>query len=300
MENFNYDSSSAPNEAGPKQLRLEKAHLDSRIVAYFIDHFIIAQVYVVLTLIVIAGGLSVVLLFIAFPLLPCMKDIVNGQSPGKYLLGMVVRDSANQSEKPSASRLFLRNIFVFMLPIEFLILIFSQTRTKLGDSLAGTDVYYLRRGTPLPSKDRLAGAGTYYVRSRGTPLLSKDRLAGADAYMAPARPIRSKAIKIVVTVVLIFVLFAVFIALLAETATRNTPAFRAAIYYIETHQEVRDIVGDITRHRLVSGTHVSGAGRGFADYNILVIGSQGRTRVHIQLERVSGREWKTIDFSIGG
>lgn len=78
-----------------------------------------------------------------------VKDIHKGSSPGKKAIGLVVRDSENSGSIPKAHRLIIRNVTIFIWPVEFLLLLF--TKRKLGDRLAGTQVIQL---TKLSHEDR--------------------------------------------------------------------------------------------------------------------------------------------------
>jgi len=85
------------------------------------------------------------LLMLAAFLVYGLKDIIRGQSLGKFLLGIAVRNRADTLEVPSAAKLFLRNVFGFLWPIDFFILVASADKTKIGDKLAGTDVYRISK-----------------------------------------------------------------------------------------------------------------------------------------------------------
>ena len=132
-------------------LALKKASTASRLGAFIIDHVIITFILVAPSIFIIFGGMNSEpygLFVIVFPSIMivaffayCLKDTVNGQSIGKRALGIAVRDRADTLQVPSVGRLFLRNILVFLWPIEFLVYVFSAEQTKIGDKLAGTDVY---------------------------------------------------------------------------------------------------------------------------------------------------------------
>ncbi|MCL2674276.1 MAG: RDD family protein [Defluviitaleaceae bacterium] len=133
---------------------LEKATLWYRIGAFLVDHTIIAVVLTVLfmpffpgdTVADYNGWLATFSIFmLAGVIVYGLKDVVRGQSFGKYILGLAVRDSDNASEVPSIPRLFMRNIFTFVWPVEFIILACSSSKTKLGDRLAGTNVYRISK-----------------------------------------------------------------------------------------------------------------------------------------------------------
>lgn len=147
MDNFD---DIATNNDGASQIELEIAGIGMRIGAFIIDHIIIVAVLVcpsiIFTFIHIQSDPAEVwtifsaLMLMAF-LVYCLKDIINGASLGKRALGLTVRSNLDTSEVPSVPKLFLRNILTFVWPIEFLVLVCGAKKTKLGDQIAGTNVY---------------------------------------------------------------------------------------------------------------------------------------------------------------
>ena len=139
----------------------KQADIGSRIGAFFIDHIIISMVVVVPWINSISTGIttfsylrrSIIVVTLIGLVVHSLKDIIKGASIGKRILGLAVRNSSNPSEVPPVSKLILRNIFMLLWPIEFLVLIFSTK--KLGDRIAGTDVYSLRR--------KVEDIGTRYI-----------------------------------------------------------------------------------------------------------------------------------------
>jgi len=137
---------------------LEKASLGLRIGAFLIDHIILTAVLIVpFILFAIRAAetdyheffsMLLMLMLVAFVVYG-LRDIVNGQSYGKYMLGIAVRDVDNALEVPSIMRLFLRNIFNFIWPVEFIILACSPSKTKFGDRIAETNVYRVSRKPKL-------------------------------------------------------------------------------------------------------------------------------------------------------
>ena len=122
---------------------LKRASTWARFWAFLIDHIIIIT-FVLLPFFLISpffsGAIFVAVLLASF-LLYAVKDMVKGQSPGKIILGIAVREQVDPTVTPSLSKLFVRNLFSFLWMIDFFILIF--TKTKIGDKLAKTDVYVL-------------------------------------------------------------------------------------------------------------------------------------------------------------
>ncbi|PWG06162.1 RDD family protein [Polaribacter aquimarinus] len=127
---------------------LEKEHILSskkrRIAAFLIDHF---------TFIFLIIGIMFLLLGTGFmdennfnnltnKMLPTMligfliyfaKDSIKGISPGKWVMGIMVRDENNLNRAPSFGKLFFRNLFLIIWPVEFILLVSSQEKKRLGD-----------------------------------------------------------------------------------------------------------------------------------------------------------------------
>ena len=136
------------------QLEPKKADLGMRIGAFIIDHIIIVVVLLAPFLIFIFRNTQddPAKIFRMFPILMvvaffvyCLKDCVNGASIGKRVMGLAVRNSLDISVTPPISKLFVRNILTFIWPIEFLVIICSANKTKIGDKIAHTDVFRSER-----------------------------------------------------------------------------------------------------------------------------------------------------------
>ncbi len=146
------------NKEGASKAELETAGIGMRIGAFIIDHFIIVGVLVCPSLIFTfshiqrdpakAWTMLPVIMLMSF-LVYFLKDIINGASLGKRALGLTVRSKFDTSEVPSVSKLFLRNILTFVWPIEFLVLVCGAKKTKLGDQIAGTNVYRVSKKPQL-------------------------------------------------------------------------------------------------------------------------------------------------------
>ncbi|MGI9592165.1 MAG: cytochrome c oxidase assembly factor Coa1 family protein [Myxococcota bacterium] len=84
------------------------------------------------------------------------KDLIGGQSIGRAIFAIAVRDAEDPTQTPSAGRLIRRNLFLPIWPVELLALTTSATRQRIGDRLAGTCV--VRVSSPLRPR-LLAGVG---------------------------------------------------------------------------------------------------------------------------------------------
>lgn len=126
----------------------EKADLFRRISAFVIDHFIIVYITLIPFFIkfneivnqpVIMFDLFYKFMILAF-LLYILKDSVRGKSLGKWLVGIKVSEDTNFNKIPSIYRLILRNILIIIWPVEFIVLLVSKDKRRIGDKLAKTDV----------------------------------------------------------------------------------------------------------------------------------------------------------------
>lgn len=122
-----------------------------RIVAYLIDHLVMSVLAVGIIFLLLGPdfinndniaqiGQHVFSVMFITLLIYMAKDCIDGVSIGKWVMGIRVRDEKNASEIPSIGRLFLRNISVIIWPVEFLILISSTDKKRLGDKFANTIV----------------------------------------------------------------------------------------------------------------------------------------------------------------
>ena len=122
-----------------------------RIAAFVIDHFVMTFLMVAMVFVALGpdfmdndnmGKMPTVMLAVMLPgfLLYFAKDSVKGISVGKWIMGIMVRDASNHDEVPSFGRLFLRNLFVIIWPVEFIVLASSPERKRLGDKTAKTVV----------------------------------------------------------------------------------------------------------------------------------------------------------------
>jgi len=85
-------------------------------------------------------GLKILMLFPFIFIVYCFKDCLYGISPGKYVVGIAVRDKDDYLKTPNVFHLFLRNILLIIWPLEILMLILSKKKQRLGDIIAKTIV----------------------------------------------------------------------------------------------------------------------------------------------------------------
>lgn len=80
-----------------------------------------------------------ILMLVAFVAYAC-KDLFGGRSIGKRILGLYTRDYFYPDELPKLYRLIVRNLLVFIWPVEYIVLSRDKEGKRLGDKLAKTIV----------------------------------------------------------------------------------------------------------------------------------------------------------------
>ncbi|WP_296385897.1 RDD family protein [Winogradskyella sp.] len=163
-----------------------------RISAYFIDHF--AMTFLIVAIVFLSLGTDFMnennFSNLASRMLPTMliglilyfsKDTIKGISIGKWIMGIMIRDVENPSEVPSFSRLFLRNIFMIIWPVEFIVLAASQEKKRLGDNIAKT-IVVKNPNKPTKSPRIIALAGVGLIFFVFTFLFAGAAMKNSDAY----------------------------------------------------------------------------------------------------------------------
>lgn len=158
------------------ELTFLKSSRKRRIAAFIIDHFVMT--FLMVSIVFIALGpnfmdgnnpskMMTTMLFVMIPgfILYFAKDSLKGISAGKWIMGIMVRDENDQNEIPSFGRLFLRNLFIIIWPVEFIVLAINDRKKRLGDKVAKTVVVKNpNKPTKLPRILALIGVGiTFFV-----------------------------------------------------------------------------------------------------------------------------------------
>jgi len=160
-----------------------------RIAAFIIDHFVLVFLIVsiafrIIDLIVIdENNIGQAMMRMSIAMLPgfllyTAKDSIKGMSLGKWVMGIMVRDAENPDKVPSFGRLFLRNAFLTILPIELIILLSSGEKKRLGDKAAKAIVI---RNPNKPARF-LRVVALVGVLVGGVFLFAVSGLKGGDAY----------------------------------------------------------------------------------------------------------------------
>jgi len=146
------------------------ATFGERVIAFVIDYFVVMGIYLTLFVsltfnIFQPEGLILIYIIIGFVILyTVIKDIPGGRSIGKNRLNLEIRANENESESPQMYRLFLRNVFLLLLPLELIISLLTPSRRRLGDILTNTRVVKIK------SSEKFNGNYTKeYLDPRGYP-----------------------------------------------------------------------------------------------------------------------------------
>ena len=326
------------NYQAPQPL-LKKATVWQRLGAFLVDHFILTAVTAVLyafvsTIFMLLGLrnpdiseeiwiLLVALFFIVIIFFVYgLRDVYKGQSVGKLALGIGVRELTDNFAVPPVSKLFLRQIFSFMWPVEFLVLIISRDGQKIGDKIAGTCVYNLReyeqrayQARHMEYKNQWQKAIPWYEQPPSVPSCENQPFSSGErssllqaephahpfaqpSYALPHKPKRAKTAMLIIVLMLAGLVFFGSILFGVFSIIRNHPAHHAATDYIRASDEIAAAIGEINRFGFFTtgSINTSAGGRGTAELTIRVIGSEDEARVFVQLERHPLGDWQVVNF----
>lgn len=181
------------------EFKFLKSSRKRRIAAFIIDHFVMT--FLIVSIVFIALGpnfmdennpskMMMTMLFVMIPgfILYFAKDSLKGISVGKWIMGIMVRDDNNPNEIPSFGRLFLRNLFIIIWPVEFIVLATNDQKKRLGDNVAKTVVVKNpNKPSKLPRILALIGVGvTFFVFIF---LFAGSALKNSDAYKVATKEI---------------------------------------------------------------------------------------------------------------
>ena len=288
------------------QSLIQKVSAGRRLGAFLIDHLIFSFAllfplhFILLFDPLLFGGPSetaMLVFFIIFGtitfLLHGFKDIIKGQSLGKRIFGMGVRDVSDNLVVPPVSRLFLRQIFLLLWPIEFLVLVFSKENRKMGDKIAGTGVYDLRA-----YQNFLHYAKCMEYMKQGQNVV---HLPDSEYQFPAVKPHKPKKAKIVMIVISVILVGAIFIGILVFGITsmfRNHPSYHLAIDTIRENPEIVALIGEVEGFGLLpTGSLSASSSHGDARFNIRAIGAYGEVRVFVDLQMRNGGDWEIVRFN---
>ena len=176
-----------------------KSSRKRRIVAFLIDQFVMTFLMVLIVFILLGPNfmdennpskMMSTILFVMIPgfILYFAKDSYKGISLGKWIMGIMVRDENSNNEIPSIGRLFLRNLFIIIWPVEFIILATNDQKKRLGDSIAKTVVVKNPdKSSKIPRILTLFGVGiTFFVL---VFFIAGNAMKNSDAYKVATKEI---------------------------------------------------------------------------------------------------------------
>lgn len=122
-------------------MEFEHASLLRRTGAFLFDHFL-ASLLGIIASVIYSNGLPTpddksmtIALAVTFGTFFC-RDFIKGISPGRWVAGIAVRDYEDPASTPSIPKLFLRNVFHVLWPVEALSMFFDSEFRRLGDKAA--------------------------------------------------------------------------------------------------------------------------------------------------------------------
>jgi len=132
------------------EILIELSSRKRRIAAFLIDHFVMTFLMVSIVFIALGpnfmdndnmANMQSIMLWVMIPgfLLYFAKDSIQGISVGKWIMGIMIRNDAD-NETPTFIKLFIRNLLIVIWPIEFIVLAASSDKKRLGDKIAKTKV----------------------------------------------------------------------------------------------------------------------------------------------------------------
>ena len=129
---------------------LTKSSRKRRLAAFFIDYCVmiflmVAAVFIALGPDFIDKNNSNILMIILSVMIPGFflyfaKDSVKGISVGRWIMGIMIRNDVDFNSIPSFGKLLIRNLFIIIWPVEFIVLGSSEEKKRLGDKITKTIV----------------------------------------------------------------------------------------------------------------------------------------------------------------
>lgn len=133
------------------ELALIKASRRRRIAAFLIDHLAFTFIMAIISILVMMPHflnnqehdqsiLGYFIILILGILLFFMKDSYKGISIGRWIMGIRVGNESDYNTTPEVWVMFVRNIFLIIYPIEFIVLALNSEKKRIGDKVAKTVV----------------------------------------------------------------------------------------------------------------------------------------------------------------
>lgn len=171
---------------------MKKSSRKRRIAAIFIDHFVMTFLMVSVILLIIGPDfmdennfdkMTTIALLVMIPgfFIYFAKDSIKGISVGRWIMGIMVCNEIDYNTTPSFWKMFIRNVFIIIWPIEFIVLAVSDDKKRIGDKVTKTVVIKnTNKPKRLPRILALIGLGVVFFAF--TYLFAGSAMKSSDAY----------------------------------------------------------------------------------------------------------------------
>ena len=116
-----------------------KSSRKRRIAAILIDHFVMTFLMVSIAFLILGpnfideknqDNFTIIMLLVMIPgfFVYFAKDSIKGVSVGRWIMGIMVRNEIDFNTIPSFWKMLIRNVFIIIWPIEFIVLAVSDEK----------------------------------------------------------------------------------------------------------------------------------------------------------------------------
>lgn len=130
---------------------MTKSSRKRRIAAFIIDLFVYSFIMVAIAFMILgpdfmdnnnSENMNSIMVIVMIPgfVLFFAKDSIKGISLGKWIMGIMVRDESDLNLVPSFWKLIIRNLFLMLWPIEFIVSALDKNKKRIGDKLTNSVV----------------------------------------------------------------------------------------------------------------------------------------------------------------
>lgn len=208
------------------------------------------------------------------------RDSINGNSLGKWIMGIMVKDANDPITTVSIGRIIIRNLFLVAAPIEFVVLIGNKEYQRLGDIIAKTVVVQ----NPLKPKKWVRFSALISI-PLVLYLLTFSVSAKAVKHFDSFPDVMGKWFDYRTEVPNIRVL------------TASDP-YKVAVRRIEKNQIILMKTGGIKGYGMTPvGSFSTIDGRGSAEFKIQVLGYDSDINVTVYLTKEPDEEWELIKMN---
>ncbi|MBK8882525.1 MAG: RDD family protein [Bacteroidales bacterium] len=171
---------------------LMKSSRKRRIAAIFIDHSVMSFLMVSIIFIIMGpnfmdeknqDSMTTIMLLVMIPgfIIYFAKDSIKGISVGRWIMGIMIRNETDFKTTPSFWKMFIRNLFIIIWPIEFIVLAAGNDKKRIGDIVTKTIVIKNpNKPKRLPRIITLIGLGAVFFSF--TFLFTGSAMKSSDAY----------------------------------------------------------------------------------------------------------------------